>query len=65
MALYDYECTACGARMERRVSIADRDKTVVCPHCQGKMVRKPNAPLTVLWAGRFHSPWHKKQTGEW
>jgi len=32
MPIYEYECPGCGASFEKRVSIADADKST-CPTC--------------------------------
>ncbi len=48
MAMYEYECRACGKRFERKMTMAEHDQTkdrpVTCPAC-GKAEARALAPL--------------------
>jgi putative FmdB family regulatory protein len=48
MAMYEFECTACGKRFEVKMQMAEhdrvRDKGVTCPAC-GKPGARALAPL--------------------
>ena len=33
MPIYEYECTKCGKKLERRRNIADSDKEIKCLKC--------------------------------
>ncbi len=43
MAMYEYECRACGNRFERKMTMAEhdqaRDQPVRCPACGKKQAR--------------------------
>lgn len=45
MAVYEYECEACGHRFELRRSMSDSDDEVECPKCGG---RKPKRVFSVF-----------------
>lgn len=40
MAFYEYQCAKCGTSFEKRVSISDRAKSVPCPTCGSKRVKR-------------------------
>lgn len=65
MPTYEFLCPG-GHRAKVVAHADDRDKIdVKCELCEQPMKRVPTAPMAVLWAGRFHSPWAKKRDGEW
>src|SRR3990172_5292310 len=49
MPTYEYECTSCGNRFERRQSIKDEPLTD-CPSCDGK-VRRVLFPVGIVFKG--------------
>ncbi len=49
MPTYEYECTSCGNRFERRQSIKDEPLTA-CPECDGK-VRRVLFPVGIVFKG--------------
>lgn len=65
MPEYEFKCP----NEHRALVVAhadDRDKLEITCEFDGlPMKRIPTAPMAVLWAGRFHSPWAKKKDGEW
>jgi putative FmdB family regulatory protein len=40
MPVYEYECGACGKRFERLVSLSEARRSMGCPKCGSKPVRK-------------------------
>jgi len=40
MPLYEYECTECGQRFERLVSLSEARQKMKCSKCGSKAVRK-------------------------
>jgi len=64
MPAYDFSCQRCGKTYELTVSVDKRDGEWRCPKGH-LMQRQVSAPMATLWAGKFHSPWNKKVTGEW
>jgi len=49
MPIYEYECTKCGLRFERKQSIHDQP-IKVCPQCAGQ-VRKVLFPVGIVFKG--------------
>ena len=49
MPTYEYECTVCGNRFERRQSMKE-DPLTDCPSCQGK-VRRVLFPVGIVFKG--------------
>lgn len=47
MPIYEYECSACGVRFERKQSISD-DPVRVCPQCEGS-VRRVIHPVGIVF----------------
>lgn len=62
MPTYVYRCKTCGREREVRLPAERRDTEIV--KCHGRMKRKMAAGMVVLWAGKFHSPWSKKQNAD-
>lgn len=61
---YDFYCQACRKGYEVTTTASKRDEPHKCP--QGHVMRRQlSVPMATLWAGKFHSPWNKKETGEW
>ena len=59
MPLYEYECTACGVRFERRQHMAD-DPVKTCPECGGE-VRRLVQPVGIVFKGKgFYVTENKK-----
>ena len=50
MPLYEYECTVCGVRFERRQHMED-DPVELCPECGGE-VRRLIQPVGVVFKGK-------------
>lgn len=46
--LYEYECTACGARREHFLKLADRDNPPACESCGGTLKRVLTPPKLHL-----------------
>tara|TARA_B100001059_G_C17429168_1_gene377136 strand:- start:262 stop:537 length:276 start_codon:yes stop_codon:yes gene_type:complete len=44
MPYYDYSCSKCSTEEEYNVKIADRDCSIDCPVCDGKMERMLSLP---------------------
>lgn len=49
MPLYEYECTKCGVRFERRQSFSD-EPVRVCPECGGE-VQRLIQPVGIVFKG--------------
>jgi putative FmdB family regulatory protein len=47
---YEYECTACGLRFERRQKIAD-EPVAECPECHGRVRRLLSSGTAVMVRG--------------
>lgn len=47
MALYEYVCSACGKRTERRMPMSDALQIVPCAHC-GKQAKKVIGAFAVV-----------------
>lgn len=47
MALYEYHCTACGTRTEKRMPMADVLQLIPCPSC-GKQAKKVIGGFAVV-----------------
>jgi putative FmdB family regulatory protein len=61
MALYEYQCAACGARVEKRMPMSDVLQFVPCPNC-GKQAKKIIGQFAVVGlaeagAGDGPAPW--------
>lgn len=54
MPLYEYECTQCHERTERRQKFSDPEITV-CPHCSGHLERVLSAPAISFKGGGWYS----------
>jgi putative FmdB family regulatory protein len=50
MPTYEYECTACGLRFERRQKISD-DPVAECPECRGTVRRLIGSGTAVVIKG--------------
>ena len=61
MPTYVFRCETCRREKEVRLPMDRRDKEVVECERHGRMKRLVSCGMTVLWAGKFHSPWAKKQ----
>ncbi len=51
MALYEYVCSGCGARTEKRMPMADALQFIACPKC-GKQASKAIGQFSVVGAAR-------------
>ena len=59
MPLYEYECTVCGVRFERRQHMAN-DPIKTCPECGGE-VRRLVQPVGIVFKGKgFYVTENKK-----
>lgn len=47
MALYEYLCTGCGSRTEKRMPMSDVLQAIACPKC-GKQARKTIGSFSVV-----------------
>lgn len=54
MPLYEYECTQCHERTERRQKFSDPEITI-CPHCSGHLERVLSAPAVSFKGGGWYS----------
>jgi len=50
MPLYEYECTTCGMRFERRQLFTD-DPVKTCPECGGEVHRLVH-PVAIIFKGK-------------
>jgi putative FmdB family regulatory protein len=48
MPIYEYECTACGQKFEKRRGISDSDSELKCPGCGAE---KPRRVFSVFSTG--------------
>ena len=53
MPTYEYECSKCGLRFERRQPTADRPLTE-CPECQGDVRRLVSGGVGFIFKGSGH-----------
>lgn len=60
MPNYVFRCPQ-GHRVEREMPADERNLQRFCPEHGDAMKRMPTVPLTVLWEGKFHSPWAQKK----
>ncbi|WP_263368041.1 FmdB family zinc ribbon protein [Edaphobacter bradus] len=54
MPLYEYECTECHERTERRQKFSDPEITI-CPHCNGHLERVLSVPAVSFKGGGWYS----------
>lgn len=54
MPLYEYECTQCHERTEKRQKFSDPEITI-CPHCSGHLERVLSAPAVSFKGGGWYS----------
>jgi putative FmdB family regulatory protein len=54
MPIYEYECTQCHERTERRQKFSDPEITI-CPHCSGHLERVLSAPAVSFKGGGWYS----------
>ncbi|HZY61182.1 MAG TPA: zinc ribbon domain-containing protein [Edaphobacter sp.] len=54
MPLYEYECTACHRRTEKRQKFSDPEITV-CPYCNGHLERVLSAPAVSFKGGGWYA----------
>lgn len=67
MALYEYHCSACGARTERRMPMTDVLQLIPCPSC-GKQAQKVLGGFAVVGLARADvgdgpAPWDDSGEG--
>ncbi|MGA1844985.1 MAG: FmdB family zinc ribbon protein [bacterium] len=53
MPTYEYECTACGTRFERRQAVTD-PPNAECPECHGKARRLVSGGAGFIMKGSGH-----------
>ena len=53
MPLYEYECQACGRRLEKIQKFSDPELTT-CPACSGKLERLLHAPAVQFSGGGWY-----------
>lgn len=68
MALYEYHCTDCGARTERRMPMSDVVAFIPCPKC-GKQAKKLMASFALTGVaqeglGDGPAPWDDDGGGD-
>jgi putative FmdB family regulatory protein len=68
MALYEYQCPACGARTEKRMPMSDVLQFVPCASC-GKQAKKVIGSFAVLGRaeasfGDGPAPWESDDGGD-
>lgn len=62
MPLYEYECSGCAARFERRHSVHE-DPLKVCPAC-GAQVRRLYYPVGIIFKGSgFYTTDYRRPMG--
>lgn len=54
MPLYEYECTACHRRTEKRQKFSDPEITI-CPYCNGHLERVISAPAVSFKGGGWYA----------
>ena len=54
MPTYDYECTGCSHRFERRQGF-DADPVEVCPKCQGQAHRRFHSVAVIYKGSGFYT----------
>src|ERR1700752_5071137 len=54
MPLYEYECTQCHERTEKRQKFSDPEITI-CPHCSGHLERVLSAPAVSFKGGEWYA----------
>lgn len=54
MPLYEYECTQCHRRTEKRQKFSDAEITE-CPHCGGLLERTITAPAVMFKGGGWYA----------
>ncbi len=59
MPLYEYECSACRFRFERRQSF-DEEPFAFCPKCQGRGHRVVHSVPVIFKGSGFHITDHRK-----
>ncbi|MBI2866689.1 MAG: hypothetical protein HYX99_04955 [Chloroflexi bacterium] len=62
MPIYEYECTCCGARFERRQSFSE-DRRALCPHCQGHAQRVLHSVPIIFKGSGFYVTDHRTGGG--
>ena len=60
MPTYEYECTGCGCRFERRQRF-DEEPIGSCPHCQGKSRRLIHSIPVIFKGSGFYTTDHRKE----
>jgi putative FmdB family regulatory protein len=53
MPLYEYECSACGVRFERRQSFTE-SPVKTCPECKGEVRRLIQTPGVIFKGSGFY-----------
>ena len=56
MPIYEYECSACGARFELRQGINDNDSEKKCPECETPGPRRVLSVFSTGSSGGACSP---------
>ena len=59
MPVYDYECTSCKIRFERKQRF-DEEPILVCPLCQGRARRVIHSVPVVFKGGGFYTTDNRK-----
>ena len=54
MPIYEYECTACHRRIEKRQKFSDPEITT-CPQCNGHLERVLSAPAVSFKGGGWYA----------
>lgn len=49
MPVYEYKCSGCGHREDRRLLFSDFDKQQYCLICGSKLIRKFSAPAAFIF----------------
>lgn len=60
MPIYEYECTLCHKRFERKQRF-DEESVSSCPHCQGKARRLLHSIAVIFKGSGFYSTDNRKE----
>ena len=64
MPIYEYECSACGCRFERRQKF-DSDPKFSCPRCEAECRRVMHSVPVIFKGSGWYSTDHRTSPGDW
>jgi len=62
--IYEYECSACGCRFERRQSF-NSDPKSSCPRCAGESRRVIHSVPVIFKGSGWYATDHRTSPGDW